>query len=153
MPLTPHQAHLLIVEDDRGGREFVLDGSIYSIGKDPACDIRLISRFVSRYHATLIKLLNDDSIAYYRIVNGNLKGKRSANGLLINGRRMTAHKLQHKDEIVFGPQVRAVYHWRHQPGQPLPCDEPIPPDLPPNSYTLGRFTLTGPDDCYDPSEE
>ncbi|PSB29329.1 FHA domain-containing protein [Stenomitos frigidus] len=110
MPSEPHQNHLLIIEDDKGRREFVLDSSVYSIGRDPKCDIRLVSQFVSRRHATLVQLLNDDGTYYYRIVDGNLKGKSSANGLLVNGRKLQAHDLKNEDEVVFGPQVRAIYY-------------------------------------------
>jgi pSer/pThr/pTyr-binding forkhead associated (FHA) protein len=110
MPLEPHLNHLLIIEDDKGRREYILDRSVYSIGRDPKCDIRLVSQFVSRRHATLVQLLNEDGSYYYRIVDGNLKGKPSANGLLINGRKLQAHDLQNEDEIVFGPQVRAIYY-------------------------------------------
>lgn len=104
-----HQNHLLIVEDNKGRREYTLDSPVYSIGRDPKCDIRLVSQFVSRRHATLVQLPNEDGTYYYRIVDGNLKGKPSANGLLVNGRKVHAHDLQHEDKVVFGPQVSATY--------------------------------------------
>lgn len=110
MPLEPHQNHLLIIEDNKGRREFTLDSPVYSIGRDPKCDIRLVSQFVSRRHATLVQLPNEDGSYYYRIVDGNLKGKPSANGLLINGRKVQAHDLQDEDKVVFGPQVYAIYY-------------------------------------------
>lgn len=104
-----HQNHLLIVEDNKGRREYTLDSPVYSIGRDPKCDIRLVSQFVSRRHATLVQLPNEDGTYYYRIVDGNLKGKPSANGLLVNGRKVHAHDLQDEDKVVFGPQVSATY--------------------------------------------
>jgi pSer/pThr/pTyr-binding forkhead associated (FHA) protein len=110
MPSEPHQNHLLIIEDNKGRREFTLDSPVYSIGRDPKCDIRLVSQFVSRRHATLVQLPNDDGSFYYRIVDGNLKGKPSANGLLINGRKVQAHDLEDEDKVVFGPQVFAIYY-------------------------------------------
>lgn len=110
MPSEPHQNHLLIIEDDKGRREFVLDAPVYSIGRDPKCDIRLVSQFVSRRHATLLQLPNEDGTYYYRIVDGNLKGKPSVNGFLINGRKLQTHDLKNEDEVVFGPQVRAIYY-------------------------------------------
>lgn len=110
MPSESHQNHLLIIEDDKGRHQYVLDRPVYSIGRDPQCDIRLVSQFVSRRHATLVQLPNDDGNYHYRIVDGNLRGKPSANGLLINGRKLKAHDLQHDDEIVFGPQVHATYY-------------------------------------------
>ncbi|HEY9818712.1 MAG TPA: FHA domain-containing protein [Candidatus Obscuribacterales bacterium] len=110
MPSEPHQNHLLIIEDNKGRREFTLDSPVYSIGRDPKCDIRLVSQFVSRRHATLVQLPNDDGSFYYRIVDGNLKGKPSANGLLINGRKVQAHDLEDEDKVIFGPQVYAIYY-------------------------------------------
>lgn len=104
-------SHLLIIEDERGRREIVLDGPLYTIGRSPTCDIRLFSQFVSRRHATLVQLPNEDGTYYYRVVDGNLKGKPSANGLLINGHKRQAYDLKDDDEIVFGPQVRAIYHY------------------------------------------
>lgn len=103
-------AHLFIVEDDRGRREFLLEDPVYSIGRDPKCDIRLASQFVSRRHATLVKLVGENGQYYYRIVDGNLKAKPSSNGILINGHKQPAHDLQNEDEVVFSPRVRAVYY-------------------------------------------
>ncbi|MEA5574246.1 FHA domain-containing protein [Calothrix sp. UHCC 0171] len=106
------ESHLLIVEDDRGRKEINLDRPVYSIGRDRECDIRLNSQFVSRRHATLVRLPRDESnhTYYYRIVDGDAKGKPSANGLMINGRKLPAQDLKNEDEIVFGPQVRAIYY-------------------------------------------
>ncbi|PZV12903.1 MAG: phosphopeptide-binding protein [Leptolyngbya sp.] len=120
--------HILIVEDDKGRREFVLTAPLYSIGRDSKCNIRLASQFVSRRHATLVQLPTEDDNIYYRIVDGNVKGKRSANGLLINGRTLQAHDLLNEDEIVFGPQVRAIYFlFRGDGDLPSSGDEPSSP--------------------------
>ncbi len=110
MSSEPHQSHLLIVEDDNGRRGLILDGSEYSIGRDPTCDICLDSLFVSRRHATLLRLPNDDGTFSYRIIDGDLQGRRSSNGFLVNGYRLQRHNLQNEDEVVFGPQVRAIYY-------------------------------------------
>ena len=101
---------ILIVEDSQGRHEIALESSVYSIGRDPKCDIRLASQFVSRHHATLVQLPRENENDYYRIVDGNLKGKPSANGMLINGRKLQAHDLNNEDEIVFGPQARAIFY-------------------------------------------
>lgn len=115
---------ILIIEDSQGRREILLDSSVYSIGRDPKCDIRLASQFVSRHHATLVQLPKDESSFYYRIVDGNLKGKPSANGMLINGRKFQAHDLRNEDEIVFGPQARAIYYQlKRDTTTSLPPDE------------------------------
>ncbi len=109
-----NEAHILIIEDDQGRKEFTLDKSLYSIGRDRDCDIHLVSQFVSRRHATLVQLPRsgkNDKRFYYRIVDGDVKGKPSSNGLMINGRsKIPAHDLKNEDEVVFGPQVRAIYY-------------------------------------------
>jgi pSer/pThr/pTyr-binding forkhead associated (FHA) protein len=136
----PHQNHLLIIEDDKGRREYVLEAPLYSIGRDPKSDIRLVSQFVSRRHATLVQLSNDDGSFYYRIVDGNAKGKLSANGLLINGRKLQAHDLQYGDEVVFGPNVRAIYY-------PLKRDAVV--TTPPDEFDI---TLISPNMIGDPED-
>lgn len=134
--------HLLIIEDNKGRREFNLESPVYSIGRDPKCDIRLVSQFVSRRHATLVQLPNEDGTYYYRIVDGNLKGKPSANGLLINGRKLQSHDLQDEDKIVFGPQVYAVYYLlKRDAGSTT---------VPPDEYDI---TLISPNMMVDGDEE
>ena len=110
MASESYQSHLLIVEDNNGRRSIVLERPEYSIGRDPACAICLDSLFVSRRHATLLRLPNDDGTVSYRIVDGDLAGRKSSNGFLINGYRLGTHNLQNEDEVVFGPQVRAIYY-------------------------------------------
>jgi pSer/pThr/pTyr-binding forkhead associated (FHA) protein len=123
MPVEPHHSHLLIIEDDKGRREFLLDQETYIIGRDPQCNVRLISQFVSRRHATLIREEDAKIGMRYRIVDG-YEGKASANGLLINGRKTQNHDLQNEDEIVFGPRVRAIYYLLQRDAiSTLPPDE------------------------------
>ncbi|MBW4684311.1 MAG: FHA domain-containing protein [Komarekiella atlantica HA4396-MV6] len=112
MAAETNESHLLIIEDDQGRKEFPLEQSVYSIGRDRECNIRLMSQFVSRRHATLVRLPREHNSPnyYYRIVDGDAKGKPSSNGLMINGRKMPNHDLKNEDEIVFGPQVRAIYY-------------------------------------------
>ncbi|RUR73626.1 hypothetical protein PCC6912_56240 [Chlorogloeopsis fritschii PCC 6912] len=123
MAAETHESHLLILEDDQGRKEFILEHSIYSIGRDRECDIRLVSQFVSRRHATLLRLPRKDNSNnhYYRIIDGDAKGRPSSNGLMINGRKIQTHDLKNEDEIIFGPQVRAIYyllqHETTPPGQ------------------------------------
>ncbi|PZV12434.1 MAG: phosphopeptide-binding protein [Leptolyngbya sp.] len=109
MPTAAYQSHLFIIHDDKGRAEIPLDRELHSIGRDPDCDIRLVSQFVSRRHATLVQLSNDDGTYCYRIVDGIPAGRSSSNGLVINGLKLRAHTLEHEDEIVFGPKVTATY--------------------------------------------
>jgi pSer/pThr/pTyr-binding forkhead associated (FHA) protein len=112
MAAETNESHLLIIEDDQGRKEFPLENPVYSIGRDRECNIRLVSQFVSRRHATLVRLPREQNSHsyYYRIVDGDAKGKLSSNGLMINGRKMPSHDLRNEDEIIFGPQVRAIYY-------------------------------------------
>lgn len=110
MPSDPHESHLLIIKDDRGEQELRLDQTRYSIGRDPTCNIRLVSQFVSRHHATIERRTQPDGSFYYHISDGNFQGQPSANGLLINGRKLRSRDLENKDEVIFGPQVKVIYH-------------------------------------------
>lgn len=103
------QKPVFVLEDEQGTREILLEKSSYSIGRDPKSDICLHSQFVSRQHATLLKILRDDGTYIYQIVDGALGGKRSTNGLLINGCKHRVWDLAHDDVVVFGPQVRGIY--------------------------------------------
>ncbi len=77
-----------------------LEDREYSIGRDRQCDIRLASLFVSRHHATLVRVPTEKGTYSYRIVDGKLNGPRSVNGLLINGTKLQVHDLEDEDEVV-----------------------------------------------------
>ncbi len=107
--------HLLIIHDDQGSKEFILEATRYSIGRHPNCDIRLKSYFVSRHPATLLRKDREDGSYYYQIIDHYYRiidGKRkpSADSMMINGYRMVIHDLKNEDEVIFGPGVRAIYH-------------------------------------------
>ncbi len=102
--------HVLVIEDDRGFQEYVLDASMYTLGRDPTCDIRVISRYVSRRHATLVQIPGPDERSFhYRLVDGTPKGKPSSNGIAVNSQKVRACDLQDSDEILLGYEVRAIY--------------------------------------------
>ena len=46
----------------------------------------------------------------FRVIDGDLQGKRSTNGLLVNGRKLFSHDLKHGDQIMFGSDVKAKYY-------------------------------------------
>ena len=109
MPKKLRLTHILIIEDDTGRREYPLKEAItYAIGRDPDCDLRLFSKFVSRRHATVKPHQHEEGIQSYEIIDGD-NGRPSANGLIINGQKLKNKVLEDEDEIVFGPNVSAVY--------------------------------------------
>ena len=105
---------MLIVEDDAGRHRFVLDGSVYFVGRDANCYIRVQSQFVSRRHATVLRLPNPDGSHFYRIVDGDSQGKRSTNGIIINGKKCISRNLENEDVLIFSgggkPPVKATYY-------------------------------------------
>ncbi len=102
--------HFLIVEDPKGVRRILLNSSTYSLGRNPSNGIVLRSHLVSRQHALLLRVPMPDLTQHlFRIIDGNLQGKRSTNGILINGVRKFSHILNHNDEIVFSRDTRAMY--------------------------------------------
>jgi pSer/pThr/pTyr-binding forkhead associated (FHA) protein len=124
--VKPQKEHFFIVEDGKGRTQFLLTEASYSIGRAIDCDICLRSQFVSRHHATLLRQTDGEGHTYYRIVDGDGTGRSSANGLLINGKKSLAHDLVNQDEVVFGPQVFALYHYRQRDKFPtMPSNDPF----------------------------
>lgn len=144
----PHQEHLLIIEDDKGRRSVPLIEASYSIGRDQNCDIRLSSQFVSRRHAILNRRLRPDGTSYYQIMDGDENGKPSVNGLLINGRKAPTHDLVHGDEVVFGPQVFAIYQARQRDVFPnnAAVDDPFDITLIDPAMMMGEYDEPIPED-------
>jgi pSer/pThr/pTyr-binding forkhead associated (FHA) protein len=112
MSVQPQKNHCLMIQDQKGKQEFILEEEFYSLGRDRDCSIRIRSQFVSRHHAVLKRVLDENKQSYYEIEDGDGEGKRSSNGLLINEVKKQNHLLQDGDKIVFGPQVFAVYRYR-----------------------------------------
>lgn len=101
----------LVIEDDRGRREVILEYDQYRVGRDPKSDICLHSQFASRHHAIVTKVFQGNGSYTYQITDGDLDGKASTNGLLINGQKYRTWTLKSEDVIVFGPKVRATYRF------------------------------------------
>ncbi len=114
MAVQPQKEHFLMIDDNKGRQEFLLEDEFYSLGRDRSCELRIRSQFVSRHHAVLRRYLDGNKQSYYEIEDGDGKGKRSSNGLLINDVKKQKHCLQDGDKIVFGPQVFAIYRYRQR---------------------------------------
>ncbi|BAQ65943.1 EAL domain-containing protein [Geminocystis sp. NIES-3709] len=113
MSSLDHQKnHLLHLFPDNPSEQMILSltESIYSIGRHSDSSIKLNSSSVSRHHATLIRKDLDDNENIYILIDGDLKGKRSQNGILVNGKKTIHHLLQDGDVIIFGDnQHKAIY--------------------------------------------
>ncbi len=105
--------HVLILKDEHSKRTIVLKSATYSIGREPqrSNSIVIDSPVISRHHATLLRLTIPGTPNYhFRLIDGNLQGKRSRNGITVNGDHCFSHNLQHGDEICFGGVVKAKYY-------------------------------------------
>ncbi|MEM9137121.1 MAG: ATP-binding protein [Cyanobacteria bacterium P01_F01_bin.42] len=110
--LKQRYRHVLVIDDLDGRRPITLDAATYSIGRDPTNSIVLNSKMVSRQHAILLRVtVPDTSTHMFRIIDGDLQGKRSTNGMIVNGRRLFSHDLKHGDQLVFGSDVKAKYYF------------------------------------------
>jgi diguanylate cyclase (GGDEF)-like protein/PAS domain S-box-containing protein len=102
--------YLLIVEDSNNQRIFYLNGEQYNLGRSDDNSIILYDQQVSRCHATIVKEYNEgEQLFFYKIYDGNLKGKLSTNGLFINGVKFQEKYLEHGDLIRFSEKAKAHY--------------------------------------------
>lgn len=104
------QLHYLLIQDKRGRRIIDLRETNYSIGRAPTNSIVLHSPGVSRHHAILFRFPQEEMGSYcFRIFDGDLHGKKSTNGLKINGKVKFACDLQSGDIICFGEDAVTKY--------------------------------------------
>ncbi|MFS8818078.1 FHA domain-containing protein [Synechococcus sp. R55.3] len=106
----PNPAHLvLIFTDQMGRRGVVLDNIYYSVGRAVNNHIRLYDPCVSRKHALIIRIPDENRVGYgYVVFDGGSGSGRSTNGLFVNGKRVLSHRLELLDKIGFGPNVTAI---------------------------------------------
>ncbi|MGK7959007.1 EAL domain-containing protein [Crocosphaera sp.] len=104
--------HILVIEDQKARRIIALEEATYSVGRESSNDIVIYEQVVSRRHATIVRVrLTPRLDSYsYRIIDGDLEGHRSTNGLLINGKLKESHNLKHGDVVIFGPQAKVSYY-------------------------------------------
>ena len=102
--------HILIVEDPSFVKEIDLEAATYSIGRHSSNDIALSCQKTSRHHATLLKRTDAKTNQYsYWILDGDLQGTRSRNGIYVNGKKTLVHELKHNDVVQFSGDVVAKY--------------------------------------------
>ena len=103
--------HLLVIKDRRGKRAIPLTQDLYSLGRSQDNSIVLYGSSVSRQHATIARRVNSaNQLAPFEIIDGNLEGTPSTNGLLINGVKRDRTLLHHGDIIELGHGVKIIYY-------------------------------------------
>lgn len=102
--------HLLVIDSSDGPNLIPLEASSHSIGRDLTNSIVLRSKAVSRQHALLLRVTSTEASTYgFLLIDGDLQGKRSTNGIKVNGRKRFSHRLKGGDCILLGNQVKARY--------------------------------------------
>jgi diguanylate cyclase (GGDEF)-like protein len=102
-PPPKTKKYALIIKDHAGVRAYPLNADRTTIGRQPNNDIVLSSRGISRSHATIHIRQN---IPW--IVDGDINGRASVNGLTINNSPRRSSKLQDGDIVTFCKEVRAL---------------------------------------------
>lgn len=108
--------HILALESGLWKKTFFLDKNTYSIGRNSTNSLVIHHRVISRNHANLVRVnytnmkTKNDSHSIFWIVDGDLKGNKSTNGIYINGKQYFCHQLQPGDIIFLGGvEVKAKY--------------------------------------------
>ena len=108
--------HILVVEDPSFIREIQLDAATYSIGRHSSNDIVLSCQKTSRNHATILRRTDvKTNQCSYWILDGDLQGNRSRNGIYINGKKGLVHELQSGDVIHFSGDASIRYKTSTEP--------------------------------------
>ena len=103
--------HFLIIEEQNEQRTINLESKTCSIGRAAHNQIVFNSSQISRYHATLLRITIPGTDSHqFRLIDGDLNGRRSRNGIKVNGNVCFSFDLQHGDEITFCDDIIATYH-------------------------------------------
>ncbi|MGV2831267.1 FHA domain-containing protein [Myxosarcina sp. GI1(2024)] len=107
--------HILIVESLESKRAVSLNFSVFSIGRHPHNNLSINDKMVSRHHATIAWLKyihNSERVDYaYWVIDGKGKRQRSSNGVFVNGKKQTLHRLKTGDVIVIGADTKITYQY------------------------------------------
>lgn len=102
--------HILILESLFESQIIELKLSHYTLGRSQKNSLYIEDLEVSRHHATIVQESLNSSQIQYRIYDGKINGKKSTNGLIVNGQYCSERLLKPKDSILLGKNVRLSYH-------------------------------------------
>lgn len=104
--------NILTIEYENYKKTIILNNEVYSIGRHSSNSIMISRSTISRYHCTLlpVKYKNQNQQEVFWIIDGDLKGNRSANGLFINDNKCLSYELKSGDVIhIGGSDVKVTY--------------------------------------------
>lgn len=89
--------HIRIEHQGATVAEFDLPPGKITMGRSPSNDVTIESRFVSRNHCRLV------TTAHYSVI----EDLQSQNGLMVDSRRVSVHRLHHGDRVQMGEHILA----------------------------------------------
>ncbi len=104
--------HCLKIQYGTIDQQIVLGSDIYSIGRHSSNKIIVHSETISRFHCTIlpVKYQGQNQQQLFWIIDGDLQGNRSSNGIYINNNKCLSHELKPGDMIrVGGNEVEISY--------------------------------------------
>lgn len=134
--------HILVIEDPSFKREINLDAATYSIGRHSSNDIVLSCQKTSRNHATLLRRtdLKTNKCSYW-VLDGDLQGNRSRNGIYVNAKKSLVHELKSGDMIQFSADAQATYRTSANSAKNTSSQEQLKPSLPPANDIVNKDTI------------
>ena len=104
--------HCLNIKYGEIDQQIVLNNDIYSIGRHSSNKIVINSETISRFHCTIlpVKYQGQNNQQLFWIIDGDLQGNRSSNGIYVNNNKCLSHELKAGDIIkVGGNEVEIAY--------------------------------------------
>ena len=104
--------HCLKIKYGKTAQQVILNNDICSIGRHSSNKIVIPSSTISRFHCTIlpVRYQGQNQQQLFWIIDGDLQGNRSSNGLYINNNKCLSHELKPGDTIkVGGSEVEMSY--------------------------------------------
>ncbi len=97
-------SHCLQIKYNNINQQVILTNDIYSIGRHSSNKIVINSEIISRFHCTIlpVKYQGQNNQNLFWIIDGDLQGNRSSNGIFVNNDKCLSHELKTGDVIKFG---------------------------------------------------
>jgi pSer/pThr/pTyr-binding forkhead associated (FHA) protein len=89
-----------------------LSDVVETIGRSSDNSIQIQDRFLSRYHAHLVRVPDPQTDSYtYCVFDGGREVRTpSKNGVYVNGMQVRSHLLKPGDVVFLGPSVRLFFY-------------------------------------------
>ncbi|NCO76327.1 MAG: EAL domain-containing protein [Cyanobacteria bacterium] len=96
--------HIIKIKYANIQQDIILKNQVYSVGRHSSNTIVIHHPTISRYHCSIlpVKYKDESQQELFWIIDGDLKGNRSANGLFVNGNKCLSHELKSGDKINIG---------------------------------------------------